>query len=164
MMPGKRTPTRRAGGGRRLDPEAMERLVDAVLRGGPDRGRYLARGAGSEAEAEVARLVAALREVGAARAPVSDSQVEAIMDALKAESSTGSWLARRSPEIELVATGIGSGATLWYGLTQLHSIVFSVPANRGAVLLVAACGALVCLLLHRASAARGQQEWLLESE
>ena len=147
-MAGKRSSNRRPGGGHQLDPETVDRLIDAVQKGGSDRARYLAKRAGSEAEAEVVCLVAAIREIGTARVPVSESRVDAITAALQEESSTKSWLLRWHHEIEVLLTGVGSGATLWYGLTQLDQIVMAEPANPGATLLVAVCGALVCLLLY----------------
>ena len=147
-MAGKRSSERLPGGGHQLDPEAVDRLIDAVQKGGSDRARYLAKSADSEAEAEVIRLVAAIREIGTARAPVSESQVDEIVTALQGESSPVSQALRRNRRIEVLLTGVGSGATLWYGLTQLDQIVMGAPANRGAALLVAVCGALVCLMLY----------------
>ena len=154
MMTGKRSSERRVK--HQLDPEVVDRLIDAVQQGGSDRARYLARSAGSEAEAEVVRLVAAIREIGEARASISESQVDRITAALQEESTTDSRFLRWDREIALLATGVGSGATLWYGLTQLDRIVFSAPANRGAALLVAVCGALVCSLLQVRTLSRGR--------
>lgn len=157
MMVGRRSSKRRPGAKGRLDPEAVDRLIDAVEKGGSDRARHLARSAGSEAEAEVVRLAAAIREIGAARAPVSESQVDGIVGALQEESSADSRLLRWDREIALAATGVGSGASLWYGLTQLDMIVFSAPANRGAALVVAVCGALVCMLTYGRARSRGTE-------
>ena len=98
--------------------------------------------------------MAAIREVGRARVPVPESRLDEIGSVLREESSADSWLLRWDREIEWLATGVGSGATLWYGLTQLDRIVFSAPANRGAALLVAVCGALVCLLLYGRASTR----------
>ena len=153
MMSGRRPPDRRPGTGQQLDPEAVDRLIDAVQRGGSDRARHLAA---SEAEAEVVRLVSAIREVGTARVPVPESRVDRITAALQEESSTDSWVLRWEREVDVLATGVSSGATLWYGLTQLDRIVFSAPANRGAALLVAVCGALLCLLLYVRAPFRGR--------
>lgn len=154
MMARRRPPSRRPRTGRQLDPEMVERLIDGVLQGGPDRARQLEKTAGSEAEAEVVRLVNAIREVGDAQVPIPDSQVDEIMAAVREGESPEARSLRRSRRVHVLATGLGSGATLWYGLTQLDKIVFSAPANRGAVLLVAICGALVCLLLDRRVQAR----------
>lgn len=154
MMARKRLPSRRRGTVRQLDPEVVERLIDGVLQGGPERARQLEEGAGSEAEAEIVRLVNAFHEVGEAQVPVPESQVDEIMAALREGESPEARSLRRSRRIHVLATGVGSGATLWYGLTQLDKIVFTAPTNRGAVLLVAICGALVCLLLDRRVQAR----------
>ena len=165
MTTGKLPSKRSRGAERELDAKALDRLIDEVVQGGPDRARYLARNAGSEAEAEFVRLAGAIREVGAARVQVSESRVNAIVAALREESSADSWLVRWHREIFVLGTGISSGGTLWYGLKQMDQIVFSAPANRAAVLLVAVCGALVCLLLERRAHARGAgfPEVLLEA-
>ncbi len=154
-MIGRRKPGQRPGTDRRLDPEAVDRLIDSVQKGGPDRARQLERRAGSEAEAEVVRLVSAIREIGTARVPISESKVDAIVAGVREEALEKSWLGRWSGQLELLFAGIGSGATLWYGLNQLDSIVSSTPPNRLAVLLVAICGALVSLLLQSRVQARG---------
>lgn len=156
MMSGKRPSERNLGTGQQLDPEAVDRLIDAVQRGGSDRARQLAMSAGSEAEAEVVRLVSAIREVGTDQVSVPESQVDEITAALQEESSTDSWVLRWEREIDVLGTGVSSGAALWYGLTQLDRIVFSAPANRGAALLVAVCGALLCLLLYVRTPSRGR--------
>ena len=152
-MAGNRLPARHAGAGNQLDPEVVERLIDAVQRGGSDRARHLEKGAGSKAEAEVVRLVNAIREVGTAQVPIPESQVDAIVAAMR-EEAPKSWLLRWHRQIEVLVTGVGTGGTLWYGLTQLDRIVFSAPANRGAAFLVAICGALVSLLLYGRAKAR----------
>lgn len=154
-MIGRRKPGQRPGTNRRLDPEAVDRLIDSVQKGGPDRARQLERRAGSEAEAEVVRLVSAIREIGTARVPISESKVDEIVAAMRKEALEKSWLGRWSNQVVLLVTGIGSGGTLWYGLNQLDSIVSSTPPNRVAVLLVAICGALVSLLLQSRVQARG---------
>ncbi|MDE2676503.1 MAG: hypothetical protein OXI76_01210 [Gemmatimonadota bacterium] len=150
-MNGRRKPGQRPGTDRRLDPEAVDRLIDAVQKGGPDRARQLERRAGSEAEAEVVRLVSAIREIGTARVPISESKVDAIVAGVREEAREDSW---RSGRLELLFAGIGSGATLWYGLNQLDTIASTTPPNRVAVLLVAIGGALVSLLLQRRVQAR----------
>lgn len=153
-MTGRRMPGRRPGEGPQLDPEVVERLIDSVHKGGPDRARHLARRAGSKAEAEVVRLVSAIHEIGTARVPIPESQVDEIVAGLGEEAIQKPWLLRWSSQIELLLTGIGSGGMLWYGLIQLDSIVSSTPPNRVAVVLVAICGALVSLLLQRRVQAR----------
>lgn len=156
MTTGKRLSKRHRGAQRELDAEEIERLVNEIVKGGPDRARYLARNAASEAEAEMALLVGMICDYGAAAVTISESRVDAVMAELEEESREDSWLVRWDREIFLLGTGIGSGGTLWYGLKQLDQIVFSAPANRAAVLLVAVCGALVCLLLERRAHARGK--------
>lgn len=148
-MAGRRLPGRRPGADHQIDPEALERLINAVQKGGSDRARYLEKSAASEAEAGVVRLVNAIREIGAVQAPVPESQVDEIMAALQEGASPQSWSLRRCRQIEMLATGVGSGGMLWYGLIGLDRLVFSAPANRGAVAIVAVGGALVCLLLRR---------------
>ena len=148
-MAGRRLPGRRPRADHQLDPEAVERLINAVQKGGSDRARYLEKSAASEAEAGVVRLVNAIRKIGAVQAPVSESQVDEIMAALQDGASPQSWSLRRWRQIEMLATGVGSGGVLWYGLIGLDRLVFSAPANRGAVAIVAVGGALVCLLLRR---------------
>lgn len=150
-MIGRRKPGQLPGTDRRLDPEAVDRLIDAVQKGGPDRARQLERRAGSEAEAEVVRLVSVIREIGTARVPISESKVDAIVAGVREEAREDSWWSGR---LELLFAGIGSGGTLWYGLNQLDSIVSTTPPNRFAVVLVAIGGALVSLLLQRRVQAR----------
>lgn len=157
MMAGRRLPGRRPRADQQLDPEAVERLINAVQKGGSDRARYLEKSAASKAEAGVVRLVNAIREIGAVQAPVPESQVDEIMAALQEGASPQSWSLRRCRQIEMLATGVGSGGMMWYGLIALDRLVFSAPANRGAVAIVAICGALVCLLVHRWTDTRQRQ-------
>ena len=157
MMAGRRLPGRCPRGDHQLDPEAVERLINAVQKGGSDRARYLEKSAASKAEAGVVRLVNAIREIGAVQAPVPESQVDEIMAALQEGASPQSWSLRRCRQIEMLATGVGSGGMMWYGLIALDRLVFSAPANRGAVAIVAICGALVCLLVHRWTDTRQRQ-------
>ena len=156
MTTGERPARRSRGEEQELDAETIDRLVTEVAKGGPDRARYLIRNAASEDEADIVRIASMIREVGTAMTPLSEARVQAIVAALREESSADSWLVRWNREILVLGTGIGSGGTLWYGLKQLDQIVFSAPANRAAVLLVAVCGALLCLLLERRSHARAR--------
>lgn len=159
MMVRKRMPVRRSGAGRPPDPEVVEVLVNEVLKGGSDRARYLARNASSTSEAEVVRLVNTIREVGADQAPIPEAQLDAIMTALREEASAGAlsarwhrWVKMLAGEVLLVC--VGSGLAIRYGLILLDEIALSAPGNRIAATLVATCGALVCLLLHRRAVAR----------
>ena len=156
MTTGKRLWKRRRGAQRELDAEQIERLANEIAKGGPDRARHLARNAASEEEAEMALLMGMIHEVGASAVTMSESQVDAIVAVLREQPPADSWFLRWDREIMVLGTGIGSGGTLWYGLKQLDEIVFSAPANRAAVLLVAVCGALVCLLLERRAYARAR--------
>ncbi len=153
-MIGRRKPGQRPGTDRRLDPEVVDRLVDSVQKDGPERARQLEGRAGSKAEAEVVRLVSAIHEIGTARVPIPESQVDEIVAGMREGALEKSWLLRWSSQIVLLGTAIGSGGTLWYGLIQLDSIVSSTPPNRVAVLLVAICGTLVSLLLQSRVQAR----------
>ena len=155
MTTGKRLSKRHRGAQRELDAEEIERLANEIAKGGPDRARYLARNAASEEEAEMALLMGMIHEVGTSAVTMSESRGDAIVAELEGESREDAWLVRWDREIMVLGTGIGAGGTLWYGLKQLDEIVFSAPANRAAVLLVAVCGALVCLLLERRAHARG---------
>lgn len=154
MTTGKRLWKRRRGAQRELDAVEIERLANEIAKGGPDRARYLARNAASEEEAEMALLMGMIREYCTPAVTMSESQVDAIVAVLREQPPADSWFLRWDREIMVLGTGIGAGGTLWYGLKQLDEIVFSAPANRAAVLLVAVCGALVCLLLERRAHAR----------
>lgn len=156
MTTGKLPSKRSRGAEHELDAMEIERLVNEIVKGGPDRARYLARNAASEEEAEMALLMGMIHEVGTSAVTMSESRVDAIVAELEEESAEDSWLVRWHREIMVLGTGIGAGGTLWYGLKQLDQIVFSAPANRAAVLLVAVCGALVCLLLEHRAHARGK--------
>ena len=147
----RRKPGQRPGADRRLDPEVVDRLIDSIQKGGPDRAHQLEKRAGSKGEAEVVRLVTAIREIEAARVPIPESQVDEIVAAMREEARENSWWSSR---LELLFAGIGSGGTLWYGLIQLDMIVSSTPPNRVAVVLVTIGGALVSLLLQRRVQAR----------
>lgn len=141
------------------DPEVVERLVDAVLAGGPDRARQLAERASSEAEAEVVRLVNAIREIGAGQPPMDESRVDGIVAALREEASAESssswpqrWIGFLSRDFLFV--GLGTGLGLGFGLVGLDSVAASAPGNRIAAALVGICGALVSILLHRRAVER----------
>lgn len=155
----KRMTVRRPGARRDLDPEVVDRLIDAVLKGGPDRARHLAERAGSEDEAEVVRLVAMIREVGAGRASLHESQVAEIVAALRREDSAESSSSWRQRWIELwsrdiLFVGLGTGLGMGFGLMSLDRVASSAPGNRIAAALVAIVCAWVSVLLHRRAVAR----------
>ena len=159
MKERKRKAVRRPGARRNPDPEVVERLVDAVLKGGPDRARHLEERAGSEAEAEVVRLVGMIREVGAEQPPIHESQVDGIMAALREEDSAESssswrqrWIEFLSRDILLV--GLGPGLGIGFGLMSLDRVAASAPGNRIAAALVAIVCAWVSVLLQRRAVAR----------
>lgn len=147
------------------DPEVVDRLVDAVLAGGPDRARQLAERASSEAEAEVVRLVNAIREIGAGQPPMDESRVDGIVAALREEASAESssswpqrWIGFLSRDFllsrDILFVGLGTGLGLGFGLVGLDSVAASAPGNRIAAALVGICGALVSILLHRRAVER----------
>lgn len=159
MTERKQTTVRRPGARRQPDPEVVERLVDEVLAGGPDRAKHLEGRAGSKVEAEVVRLVNAIREVGAEQLPIHESQVDGIMAAMREEDSaesSSSWRHRWIDVVnrDVVFVGLGPGLTLGFGLMRLDRIAASAPGNRIAAALVAICCAWVSVLLHRRAVAR----------
>lgn len=154
MMVRRRLPSRRRGDDGLPGPERLDELVDAIVKGGLDRARYLEQNAESEEEAEMVRLIYVIRKYGRAGVRIPESRVDEIVAALCAAPASRPPSLRRRRRIEVLATGVGSGATLWYGLTQLDTLVFSVPGNRGSALLVAICGALVSLVLDGRAMAR----------
>ena len=159
MMERRRNTVRRRGSGRKPDPEVVERLVDAVLAGGSDRARQLERRVDSEAEAEVVRLVNAIREIGAGQPPMDESQVDGIVAALREEASAESSSSWRQRWIDFLSrdvlfVGLGTGLGLGFGLVGLDSVATSAPGNRIAAALVGICGALVSILLHRRAVER----------
>lgn len=159
MMERKRMKVRRHGARRDPGPEVVDRLVDAVLKGGSERARHLEEHAGSKAEAEVVRLVNAIREVGAEQLPIQESQVDGIMTALRERDSAESASAWRERWIEffsrdILFVGLGPGLSLGFGLMSLDRVVASAPGNRIAAALVAIFCASVSVLLYRRAVER----------
>lgn len=132
------------------DRKTVNRLVATVIESDlPDAQSPVDEVAG-EAEGEMLRLIASIRDIGTAAPPLDDAQVDAIMATLQAEASTPP--ASKLRELLGMLSGfLACALTLAMGLLLLGGTVDAGPSDIGAAALVASVAAAAALLLHSRS-------------
>jgi len=149
----------RASGRAAPDDETTDRLVSAVLECDSARVPDPTDGSGDEGALEMRRLIASIRQVGAADSPLPESSVDAIMSALEREAGRvyrpgvwREWLGMAAGFMACAST-LGSGLLLMGGTGDVlrSPDALATPLLAAAV---ASLAALVSVLVHRQSKLR----------
>jgi len=149
----------RASGRVAPDDETTDRLVSAVVEGDPTQVEAPTDRSADEELLEMRRLIASIRQVGAADSPLPESSVDAIMSALEREAGRvpriGAWREWLGMAAGLMACAstLGSGLLLMGGTGDVlrSPDALATPLLAAAV---ASLAALVSVLVHRQSKLR----------
>ncbi len=149
----------RASGRLGPDEETTDRLVSAVMEGDPTQVEAPADRSADEELLVMRRLIASIRQVGAADSPLPESRVDAVVSALEREARRvprqGAWREHLGMAAGFIACTVtlGSGLLLMGGTGDaLRSPdALATPLLAAAV---ASLAALVSVLVHRQSKLR----------
>ena len=143
-----RIPLRRRPDPSALDPQTVDRLVATVLEGDSPEAPGPVEAPIGDAEREMLRVIASIREIDTAAPPLSESQVEAIMATLQGDARmplSDKWHER----LGMVSGFLASAFTLGMGLVLVGGAGNGGPPDIGAAAVVASLAAAGALLFHK---------------